>query len=822
LGDHKAAQRYFKLSMGKNNTNKEVLKKSKSALADYNYNQRKYKAAIPLYEDSLGATDERWWTKDAFNLAWSYYRVQNYNKAISLMIDIHKKSGSSKFIDMRSQVERDIGIFYTDAGLIDQAIKFYTSVGINYTEQFVKIAQAIVSQGRYSQAENLLNEAAKVEKDRSRLIIIYLAQLDLFYKFNRTPKHLEVSRRLVDYNKQKKLDSEDLKKLVFHVDRQAAELQKSVTGPTYKSVPKVLRSRSSQAIEYFGLSAELQPNLKVEKIFYQGETAYAANRKTEALNFYISSFDLSKAQKNQKMMNQSLEGMLSTLQSVSKSKNAEKYYLDVYIRYLSVDTKSDRAKTIFVKLFNVQYDSKNITEAEKTLEAFAQSHPSDFKTQEAMLAKIMEYYRTKKDYNRIKGFVTQINDGKYKVSKKYADALKTLLTSIQIEGVQESLNRGHKDVALKGYHGIYESSESTPNAKINAAYNLSALYYELGDLNTSYKWSTIAVKDMEVKDVMKFTDSYLSIAAGLFLRHHFEQSSDLSYRILAKICNENTPNKDIAFKNSVFIALSNNNIDKAIEVRNFGRGCKVSLNAMNEVNQEIVKDLFKEKRWEQLESELLALDRDPKNSGFLIKYFEELETVYLKVSSQHKTQEMRTLANKNLSRAKKLKVDVPVETLDVIADRQIENLLFIFEKITKENLRFPENEFNQLVKSKLQLLDQMTNQVTRIQSLGSGRGIVRAYYYVINAYEQVGKELRDFTPEGKSPEYVQSFKKAMSQVYNPLLQNANKQRNEIKSLILKNSILSEFNTGVIYGEENAFKRFIPTDSAVLMDRGGKR
>src|SRR5690606_34836733 len=131
-------------------------------------------------------------------------------------------------------------------------------------------------------------------------------------------------------------------------------------------------------------------------------------------------------------------------------------------------------------------------------------------------------------------YVGRINAGEFKVSKKYANALRSLMTKIQIEGVQQSLDKGDKAVALQGYHQIYESAESTPKAKINASYNLAARYYELGDTQKSYQWSTIALKDMEVSEVAKFSDSFLSIAAGLFLRQQFAQSSDLSHRMLAK------------------------------------------------------------------------------------------------------------------------------------------------------------------------------------------------------------------------------------------------------------------------------------------------
>lgn len=823
LGNHEAAQKYFKLATQKAQAGTAIASKSKLALADYYFNANKYKEAVPLYEASINKVDERWWTKDAFNLAWSYYRVKNYDKAISLMKEIHKKSADSKYIDMRSVVERDIGVFFVDAGRMNDAIKFYESLGLNYTEQFVKIANLIVSQGRFAQAESLLSQAAKAEKDRSRKIAIYLAQLDLFDKYGKVAEHLEVSKTLVDMHISSPLSADQLKSLTYHVNKKAAELQKSTASDIYANVPKVKRVKSKQSIAYFELSSKLAPEQRAEKTFFQGETAYAAGNFSSALNYYISSFDSAKTSNNKKIVSQSLEGMLSSLgQSSLKPATAEKFYIPVYTRYLSVDSQSDKAKSIFVKLFNTQFDAKDMPAAEATLATFAEKFPKDYKTQEGMLAKIMEHYRGKKDYGKVKFYVEAINQGKYKVSNKYAEALRTLMTKIQIEGVQQSLDRGEKGVALKGYHQIYNSTDSTPKAKVNAAYNLSALYYELGDTNQSYQWGVIAARDMEVKDVSQLADSFLGISAGLFLKQHFAQSADLSHRLFVKLCKEKSSHKVTAFKNAVFIALANGDLDKSVQIKDQGASCDIPETVISDVSLEILKDLAKAKKWEMFEKTIVELEKNPKNHPNLIRPYEDLRREYLAVGQAEEARNVAAKQQRYFNEAKAKKADIPVDALDMMAERMLVSLKEKEKRLGSIELRFPETEFNNAVKAKLQILDQLTSEVTAIQKLGSGKGIVEAYQIVIEAYESFGESLKAFTPEGKAPEYVASFQKAMAQVYNPILNNAKTQRKEVKKLISENKVLATANYSVLYGRHESFKRFIPAKEAVLMDRGGVR
>lgn len=822
LNNHKEAQKYFALSFKKAPKKSKVNYKAKLALGEYYFNDHKYKQAIPLYEDALRHTDEKWWTKDAFNLAWSYYRTRNYDKAISLMKTVHDKSTNPKYVDMRSSVQRDIGIFYVDAKRMDDAVKFYESKGLNYTEQFVKIAHGIISQGRFAQAESLLNEAAKNEKDRGRKIDIYIAQLELFDKYNKDRQHLQVSRELVKLHKEAPLPEDYLKALIYQVDKKAAELQKATASNIYASVPKTKRIKARQSISYFELSKDLHPNEVAEKTFFQGETAYSATNFKGALAYYVKAFDLAKEQKNANIMKQSLEGMLSSLaQPGLNLVDAEKYYAPVYTRYLSVDSSSDRAKSIFVKLFNTQFDAGDVPASELTLERFAAQFPKDYKTQEGMLAKIMEYHRKRKDYSKIKGYVADINSGKYRVSKKYARALRSLMTKIQIEGVQQSLEKGDKAVALRGYQQIYNSSESTANAKTNAAYNLAALYFEAGDSSQSYQWGTVAVKDMSSVEVSKFADSFLSISAGLFLKQHFAQSADLSARVLAKLCKQNSSNKIVAYKNAVFISLANGDVDKSLEIRNLGKDCGISSPVITEVSLELMKELSKQKRWETYTALLRELDQNADNHPLLIVPWEELRLQNVAAGDQSESRNIAQKQLKYFEAAKAKKKDVPVEALDLIADRMIEDLKSKQENLDKISLRFPENEFNNSVKAKLQILDQLTNDVNAIQKIGSGKGIVEAYRIVIDAYENFGNSLKSFVPEGKSPEYVSSFQKAMADVYGPILSNAKKQRKEISKLIVDNKILSDSNMAVLYDTPDP-KIYHSSHSSILMDRGGRQ
>ncbi|MBY0516741.1 MAG: hypothetical protein K2P81_07530 [Bacteriovoracaceae bacterium] len=822
LKQYDQSQKYLKVASTKARSGSGTYYKSQLALADSYYNKQKYSKAIPLYESSLSKLDETWWTKDAFNLAWCYYRERKYDKAINLMKDIHKKSANQKYINMQYFVERDLGIFYVDAKRNDEAIAWYKSQGIDFSGHLIKIAKVLVPQGKFTQAEQLVNEAARMQKNPQQRAEILLLQMDLFDKYEKVGPHLKASKELVTMAEAKSLDETQLKVLDYQVAKKAAELQKAASSETYKNVKKTREKRSKQAESYFDLLARLRPGKVAEPLFFKGETAFAAQNYELALASYQSAYGASQNEGNKKIATQSMEGMLATLgQPTLNVGVAEKYYIPVYTAYLKQDSKSDRSKVIRQKLYKVYIDKKDLVNAEAVLKDYAQVYPDDFKTQESMLAGLMEDARKKKDFERVKSFVGQINEGTYKVSKKYGDALRQLMTKIQIEDAQTALDKGDKLGALKNYIRVYNSADSTPRAKSNAAYNLAALYYEAGDLNESYQWSVVALKDMENKEAKQFAESFLTISTNLFLRQKFAQSADLSLRIVAKLCGEGLNAKNTSFKNAAFLWLAEGEVSKAEEVLALGPRCGIDEVTQNEVRIELSKEYSRLKRWDSLERSIDPVAKSKTQAPQAIPFLESLRQSYLSIGDSGKAQSIGNEIVSIYKTAKSTNLDIPVEGLDIIAFGLMPRLEHKCNLLSKMKLEFPEQKFNQMVKQKLAGLDSLTAEVNDIQSTGSGKGIVRAYKLLINAYEDFAVELKDFTPSEKPPEYIESFKKAMASVWTPILGTAQKRRQEVVGLIEKNVILSEDNFEMLAPQGmRPAPYYHSSETMVLMDRGG--
>ena len=96
----KRALQFFKKANQNSRKNSQTQIKSQLLLAEMYYNQKKYRKAANLYASALRNKEQKWWTKDAFNLAWCYFRIKKKSKAINLMKEVHRKSSSGKYVDV--------------------------------------------------------------------------------------------------------------------------------------------------------------------------------------------------------------------------------------------------------------------------------------------------------------------------------------------------------------------------------------------------------------------------------------------------------------------------------------------------------------------------------------------------------------------------------------------------------------------------------------------------------------------------------------------------------------------------------------------------
>ncbi len=789
--------------------------KAQISLAEIYYNAKKYRKAIPLYEKALAKHQDKWWTKDSFNLAWCYFRVNKYTAAINKMKAIYEKSKSSRFIDMRQQVKRDIGIFFATSDRIDEGIRYYKKFGENFTTQLLQIAVLLKSQGKYTQARKVLEHASRYEKDKYKRVEINIEKLNLYEKYGKYISHNQVSKELYTSYKAGHLREEQKERYKYHMEKVAALLQRQVVSKTYRRLPKQRKQKANLTISYFDMLKNIDTKRSDEFSYLKGETAYAAGLYTSAFEYYKETFELSEKNKKTRFKKQSIDAMLVVLSRLPKQSDKFIYTFEAYLRNWP---KGKKSKEVYSRLFNNYMSEKQYDKAESVLNRFVKYYPRDL-TQEAMIAQLMDVSRSKKDNNKVRAWIAKIDKGNYYVSPKYKRKLQELLTAMQIEDVQGQLATGNKKSALVGYLDILNDKYSTKRSKINAKYNLSALYYELGNQQEAYRWAMAAVDEMSSKDVQKFSPSFVTIANFLFTSLEFEKSADLSRKLLGKLCKSKSKKRITAFKNGMFIYLSDGHLKKAEEMLAKGRTCKLPTDVIEEAEYETMREYLYRKDWKKYEYYALKLQTSKRYYAKVIDDFLNLSNIHGKFNNTSKAKRFLNIGKKLYYKAKRARQIISLRSLDYFASLSLRKMERTSAALEKIKLSFPEARFQRAVEGKLKQLDKLVEQGNDVLETGSGAGIVSSYKLLDDAYTYVAKELMAFTPPGKTKEYITGFKKQFNSISTQMLQAAKKYRQEARTAIRKNTILSKNN---FYFQDNKFPvQFYGESGVVIMDRGGK-
>jgi tetratricopeptide (TPR) repeat protein len=822
--DEKKAKTFFQRAVKYSKAGSYTAIKSKLALGEMYYNEKKYSKAIPLYEKALRKKDQKWWTKDAYNLAWCYFRVGNQNKAIRLMTEVHKLSGNSSYVDLSDQVERDLAYFYSESGRTREAHQFFKKIGKDVGLNFFKVGKYLKGQGKYAAAEKSFSEALKNANDNELKKDIYVELLSLYERFGKTKEHLDATKSLYEMHKRGELNPDQIESLKYHAGRMSAMLQKQVVSKTSRRRKNIKRMRAAYATQYFQILSGLSGKVDHKAIFHAAETQYAVNEFDKSAGLYDQAYELALSSGDTKIANLALDGLMASLNGKGVSKaTTSKFMGKAYSIFLKKNPRSKESFKVYQRLFNERFSKGDIAGAERTLLEFKKYFPKSEKKQEVMLAKIIDHYREKNNRAAIAKWVEKINQGEFKVSAKVAKRLRLILLSIQFDKVENLNTKGQKVAALKGYLEIYKDAESSAEARKNAAYNISILFHELGNKDKTYDWAMRALSLMDSSDVLEYEDTYLLIASGLFNFREFRKSAEIYEISLEKICKKKSKNKETFYKNANIIYLAEKNLPKAVEVLELGKKCGIKRSTRQDANLDTLREIGEQERWQSFENLIKRLDNDRNYIPDLIYPLAQLRDTYL---SRGRTDEANQANRKLMSfyrTARSRKQKIPLEALDVVAENYLIELRRAAGNLSDLKLSFPEAEYNKKLKRKFSLLDAVTTKSLEVFKVGSGHGIVEGYRILVESYRRLAQEISSFRPDKKSEEYVTSFQKSMREISRPIALKAKEFENEAKRQILSSKILSKSNFYFLGNSKLPLvPEFYPVKAGILMDRGGKQ
>lgn len=816
----KTTKRYFKKALKYSSRGSDVRYDTALSLAEIYYNEKKYKRALSLYEQTvLKRKKSKWWTKDAFNLSWTYFKLRKNKKAIKLIEDVYRESSSGKFIDMRRLVERDLVFFYVNSNEIDKAVSFYKSNSKDIAKNLFAVAKRSKKEGRFSAADRVLKETLLHVKNKNQEIEVRISLFEVYKVLGKSKEDLANINKIFSYYKEEEINEELQKSFLYNLKNRASTIQRNLLNKKkrLKYGKKKLKNKLTLLKRYYEVISSIMPDEYKKNSLYYGEVLYSVRMYDDAAFYYNESLQNSIKTKNKKYLKRSLDSLSTTLSRSVTKKTRDKYLEVVYLAHLKFYPKSKRNFKIYQRLFSFYLINKRINDAEKVLVLFRKSYPKSLTRQEAMIGRIVNHFVTLRDKENLGIWVRKINNHEFLISKKFAKKISKLLFTIQFEVAEKEIDKGNIKGALKNYFKIYNKNNATKESKKNAAYNITSLLFDAGNPKLLYSWGVKTLELFNLRDMRKKSDLFKSIGISLLDAQMLDLSAEMFHKSFDKSCSLKIKNKINFFTNSIEAYLVSDQYEKSLEVIEKAKKCKISKRLLKGVNANLISYLVKKKKWDKLEEKLFQKSAFNQYGASLIIYLSDYYNQMSKNSNKKEKLEKEIL--KIYRKLKTRRKPVPYQGLDVVASLSLKKLNSLYIDFKKEKLSFPEDVFDKKFQLKIVKLGKIRLEVEKIKAIQSADGILKSYIILASVFDHFYNEVISFTPENKSKEYVESFKKSMKLQVAPLKGETLRLKNSGQRLILKNNVLSSSNAWFL-NKKNKDIKYYSRKSAFIMDRGG--
>jgi tetratricopeptide (TPR) repeat protein len=815
------SKKYFQKALDESHGSSLIADKSRIALAEIYFNNGSFDKSMNLYEAALKTKRDKWWTKDAFNLAWSYFKMGKYDKAINTMNESYELSKNTKFIDMSKNIERDLAFFYTEAGRSDEGIAFYKRNGKSVSEVMLKVGHQLKTQGKFSAAEKMLSEGLQYKQNEKEEVEFNFELLSLYEKFGRDQKHLEACRVLATQFSKGNLNADQVDLLKYNVQKMSSLIQQQLVAKTYEHQGDIKDKKAEAAKEYFMINALLNPAKSQEDYFHAGETYFAIGKFDKAIPLYNEAIKRSLKNADKKTESSASNALMVSLGKDVKKSTVEEYLIPAYESFLSTNPNGEKSSVVYQRLFSAHMAKKNITAASTVLTNFKKAFPAENETQEKMLAQVMDVYKDSGDKAALAGWVKRIDSGEFKVSPEYAKKVKILVLGMQFEKVEQASIKGDKKGALRGYLQIYKSPESDQEARKTAAYNIAVLFYENGDYKQMYAWAEKSSSMMIPTDLVKFEKDYILFATDLFQRRHFNESAQLSENVFDKICTTDSKNKRIFFKNANVIYLAEKQFEKSKSLLVKAPKCAIGNDIVMTGYLDHLNELAASSKWSSFNDVIKMLETSKDMWPLLIYPSSMLANELENIGRGDDAKKIRVKMMAYYEASKKQKLEVPLEALDAISLIRINELEGKLKQINSNKLTFSDTEFNKNLKNKFAQITQLSVDAKSVAETGSGIGFVKANKILVKGYESLRDELLNIDPAGKSESFVTSFKKDMAGKAKTFNNEAQVVREATINKVEKDNILcSDYAWFFAKDDSRIVPEFFSENIATLMDKAG--
>lgn len=732
---------------------------ARTSLAEYYYNNKKWKQALYQYNKVLKNQDDEWFTKNLLNSGWCHLKTQNFAQAIDNLEKSHTLSKDEYYVDVTDQAMTGLISFYVYGKQIERGINFIEKNAVKERkhESLLKLAQKSSGKGYYTEAQkiiDILEDQISTKSHPEVFADLRLFEFDFYKQFHKPKKLLKVAKSfeiitLSEYQKE-----EAIRKISEIVGTKQVILKKDFS--KYDMVYD--QEELNQIIAYFNILANINSVEKAQYEFFKAETYFSIHLFQEAFNEYkntLETYDKSKSKND--LRAKSLDAIFAAIEnikynSIKEKDNDLKYSFKKYLSYWPNDNK---AQKIYPRLFAIYLKEKNHELIASTLDSYIKNFKKDNKDQKILFKSHMDLLIKDKNTELLANKITKMQKGYLSFSKDEIKKSESILANILFNNFQKLNKEGNTEAALAGYKKVHFTNFYPRSIKADAAFNMGMIYTDLSDNHNAMKWYKRSFEFYTKQEVNKKRVFLEKMATRTALLHNFLNASKLNKFILDNFCHEKKKNIPV-FENAIRYDLANDYILKTMYTIKKHKKCVPAVSKT--LKKDILIHLFQYK-----------------HESYFLRYINgyKLEAVFPELISEYYERFFWKFYNKDPSKANlyetKLKrMKTKKSELLFTSMKKYKKLEKSIDLFLKNKLEFPKKVTNpeksiSQVNKRVASIGEIVNKANTILKLGHGQISVMVFDSLTKLTREFSKEISNYHVPFPDPEFQKGFKQFIGQ-----------------------------------------------------------
>lgn len=747
---------------------------ARTSLAEYFYNNKKYKRAEKLYKQITKNKQNEWYTKNLYNYGWCQLKTHKFKDAINTLENAYRLSANDHYINFQDQIIVGLTSFYVIGKQIKRGKDFILNEAQNKFEAMNKFTKKVAAKGYYRETLELLDlipNYFETKKEKEQLADLTLFKFDFYKQFNKKELMFNMAKELNQMVLTEEQKEDAIHKISNEVGDQQQILKKGFDkhGQTYEV------SLLKKVNDYFNILSHIDHKNKSKYVYFKAESHYSVHEFSLALPLYKKSLEIYFEIKSEMdIRKKSMEGIFSCIEFAQLNKEKELFELEyAYLKHIQIWQKAKKSQQIYPKLFALYLTKNDLKNTQKTLDHYITSFKKDRSKQQELFKVQLDKIIKSKDSNLLADKINLLSSGYLNFSKKTVLKTEKILATILFNKYQELNRKGKSKLALSGYKKIFYTKKYPKAIKADAAFNMGIIYVDLLESKNAIKWFKKGFPLFSKKEKAKRRIYIDKISLRASLLQDLLNAAQLKKLVLQEFCSM-TPFKNyMTLKQAITFDLANDYVSKSLHTFSTYKEC--TNNDLSPIKEQILDHLFIHGHESRMISFINDYNLKKVFKDKIGKYFEQLYWKYRGKNNSLKLQYESRLRGLDCKNCKLFKM----------AKNEYNLFLNYIKKYKDSYIRlttpFTPDRFNKKLNKRLSSLKPLLDKGEKVISLAHPEFSILVFEKMIEIVEMSSNEIFDLAPNIEDKKFYQQFKQQM----NMLAQNIATQKKAIKERVAK-------------------------------------